>query len=221
MTKRAHVNRLLAFRARLVLACADAPTDTVVARRYRTTNTTVGKWRTPFIERRLEGLLDEPRVGGPRTISDADVEAVVKTLETTPKGETHWSTRTMSHGGLQFLGIATKSVHGFREFTRKHRQVVALFDQDGDVAPKFLARSSHPTTSIRLAKSPMISLFSGRASRAQLPIRWDDAYVVRSAHSAFRAPFDGSHRELPQVFRCEGAILGEPCRSHHASLVPV
>jgi len=97
LTKRAHVNRLLAFRARLVLACADAPTDTVVARRYRTTNTTVGKWRKRFIERRLEGLLDEPRVGGPRTISDADVEAVVvKTLETTPKGETHWSTRTMA-----------------------------------------------------------------------------------------------------------------------------
>ncbi len=51
LTKRAHVNRLLAFRARLVLACADAPTDTVVARRCRTTNTTVGKWRKRFIER--------------------------------------------------------------------------------------------------------------------------------------------------------------------------
>ena len=97
LTKRAHVNRLLAFRARLVLACADAPTDTVVARRCRTTNTTVGKWRKRFIERRLEGLLDEPRVGGPRTISDADVEAVVvQTLEATPTGETHWSTRTMA-----------------------------------------------------------------------------------------------------------------------------
>src|SRR6266851_4011519 len=53
LTKRAHVNRLLAFRARLVLACADAPTDTVVARRNRTTNTTVGKWRKRFIDRRL------------------------------------------------------------------------------------------------------------------------------------------------------------------------
>jgi transposase len=97
LTKRAHVNRLLAFRARLVLACADAATDTAVARRHRTTNATVGKWRKRFIERRLEGLLDEPRVGGPRTVSDEAVEAViVKTLETTPKGETHWSTRTMA-----------------------------------------------------------------------------------------------------------------------------
>jgi transposase len=97
LTKRAHVNRALAFRARLVLACADQVPNTAVARRYRTTNATVGKWRTRFLTRRLEGLYDEPRVGAPRTISDEAVEAViVKTLETTPRGETHWSTRTMA-----------------------------------------------------------------------------------------------------------------------------
>jgi transposase len=57
----------------------------------------VGKWRTRFIATRLDGLYDEPRVGGPRTISDAQVEAViVTTLETTPKGATHWSTRGMA-----------------------------------------------------------------------------------------------------------------------------
>ena len=97
LTKRAHVNRALAFRARLVLACTDAVPNTAVARRRRTSNATVGKWRTRFIERRLDGLYDEPRIGAPRTISDEAVEAViVKTLETTPKGETHWSTRTMA-----------------------------------------------------------------------------------------------------------------------------
>jgi transposase len=97
LTKRAHVNRALAFRARLVLACTDAVPNTTVARRHRTSNATVGKWRTRFIERRLDGLYDEPRVGAPRTITDEAVEAViVKTLETTPKGETHWSTRTMA-----------------------------------------------------------------------------------------------------------------------------
>jgi transposase len=96
LTKRARVNRSLAFRARLVLACADGTTNSAVARQYRTTNATVGKWRQRFIARRLDGIYDEPRVGAPRTISDADVEAViVKTLETTPPGETHWSTRTM------------------------------------------------------------------------------------------------------------------------------
>jgi hypothetical protein len=96
LTKRARVNRAVAFRARVVLACADAP-DSAVARRLRTTKTTVAKWRLRFIAGRLEGLYDEPRVGAPRIVSDEAVEAVIiKTLETTPKGETHWSTRTMA-----------------------------------------------------------------------------------------------------------------------------
>src|SRR5580658_175559 len=97
LTKRAHVNRAVAFRARVVLAVADDTTDKAVARRLRTTKTTVAKWRVRFNARRLDGLYDEPRVGAPRTITDEAVEAViVKTLETTPKGETHWSTRTMA-----------------------------------------------------------------------------------------------------------------------------
>ena len=96
LTKRARVNRAGAFRARIVLACIDS-SDTAVARRLWTTKTTVAKWRGQFVERRLEGLYDEPRVGAPRTISDEQVEAIiVKTLETTPPGETHWSTRSMA-----------------------------------------------------------------------------------------------------------------------------
>jgi transposase len=96
LTKRSRVNRVVAFRARIVLACVDA-TDRAVAQRLRTTKTTVGKWRRQFVERRLDGLYDEPRVGAPRTISDEVVEAIiVKTLETTPPGATHWSTRSMA-----------------------------------------------------------------------------------------------------------------------------
>ena len=96
LTKRSRVNRALAFRSRIVLACADA-SDTLVARRLRTTKTTVAQWRSQFVARRLAGLYDEPRVGVPRTITDEAVEAlIVKTLETTPPGETHWSTRSMA-----------------------------------------------------------------------------------------------------------------------------
>ena len=90
LTKRVRVNRALAFRARIVVACAEV-SDTVVARRLRTTKTTVAKWRSQSVLRRLAGLYDEPRVGAPRTITDEAVEAIiVKTLETTPAGETHW-----------------------------------------------------------------------------------------------------------------------------------
>jgi transposase len=45
----------------------------------------------------VDGLLDESRPGRPRTITDEQVEAVVvKTLESTPKNATHWSTRSMA-----------------------------------------------------------------------------------------------------------------------------
>jgi transposase len=88
----------LALRSRIVLACAGGQTNRGVAERERVTEQTVGKWRRRFIERRLDGLVDEPRPGQPRKISDEQVEAViVKTLETRPPdGGTHWSTRQMA-----------------------------------------------------------------------------------------------------------------------------
>lgn len=58
---------------------------------------TVGKWRRRFVTSGLQGLLDEPRSGAPRKVSDQQVEEiVVKTLETLPKNATHWSTRSMA-----------------------------------------------------------------------------------------------------------------------------
>ena len=97
LTNRARVSRGLAFRAKLVLACADGDNNSTVARVHRTSNQTVCKWRRRFVDHRLEGLYDEPRVGAPRKYSDEDVEKVlVETLETTPKGRTHWSTRKMA-----------------------------------------------------------------------------------------------------------------------------
>jgi transposase len=87
----------LAQRASIILRCADGEPSSQVARDLRVTNTTVWKWRKRFIERGLAGLLDEPRVGAPRRISDAQVEKVViATLETMPRDATHWSTRSMA-----------------------------------------------------------------------------------------------------------------------------
>lgn len=108
LAKRLRTNRDLAFRARLVLACADEPSNLAVARRLRCTPHTIGKWRSRFVRERLEGLYDEPRVGGPRTISDEAVEAVVvKTLETKPDGHTHWSTRKMAEkAGMSHTMVA-------------------------------------------------------------------------------------------------------------------
>jgi transposase len=87
----------LAQRARVILECAANHTNTQVARRLRLTKQTVGKWRTRFLAKRLDGLLDEPRPGTPRTVSDTQVEQVVTlTLESKPRDATHWSTRAMA-----------------------------------------------------------------------------------------------------------------------------
>ncbi|MFE5392967.1 helix-turn-helix domain-containing protein [Streptomyces sp. NPDC056568] len=56
-----------------------------------------GAGRKRFLEHRIAGLGDIPRSGGPRTVTDEQVTAVVKrTLETAPKNATHWSTRAMA-----------------------------------------------------------------------------------------------------------------------------
>ena len=92
----------LAMRSRIVLRCADGIANKAVAEELGISRPMVGKWRSRFVAHRLDGLLDEPRPGAPRTVSDEEVERVVTlTLESTPRGATHWSTRGMAgHVGL-------------------------------------------------------------------------------------------------------------------------
>ena len=87
----------LATRSRIVLACAEGGSNGGIAERLGLTRGTVARWRTRFAADRLDGLLDEPRPGRPRTITDEQVEEVItKTLESTPRNATHWSTRSMA-----------------------------------------------------------------------------------------------------------------------------
>ncbi len=87
----------LADRSRIVLAAADGLRNTEIAERLGVHRSMVTRWRNRFAEHRLDGLVDEPRPGRPRTITDEQVEEVIiKTLESTPKNATHWSTRSMA-----------------------------------------------------------------------------------------------------------------------------
>ena len=84
-TQRRKTAQALASRARIVFGCAAGLSNQAVAARERVTPQTVGKWRRRFVERGLEGLLDEPRPGGPRKIDDVKVESViVQALEGQP-----------------------------------------------------------------------------------------------------------------------------------------
>jgi transposase len=87
----------LAQRSRIVLAAAEGLKNTEIAQRFALDHATVRKWRNRFAADRLDGLLDEPRPGRPRTVTDAQVERVIiKTLESAPRDATHWSTRSMA-----------------------------------------------------------------------------------------------------------------------------
>ena len=104
---------------------------------------TVSKWRARFVEQRLDGLLDAPRPGAPRSIDDARVDAVIaKTLESVPQGATHLSTRTMARGmdlsqtavsriwrafGLQPHRQETFKLSSDPLFVEKVRDIVGLY----------------------------------------------------------------------------------------------
>src|SRR5215470_6033533 len=97
----------LALRARIVLGCADGLENRQVARQLHVADQTICKWRERFRTARWEGLVDEPRPGTPRKITDAQVEALItRTLETAPEQNTHWSTRTMA----QATGMSQSAV---------------------------------------------------------------------------------------------------------------
>jgi transposase len=98
----------VARRARIILACADGRATTAIARRLHQSPTTVCKWRARFLEERVDGLFDEPRPGAPRSLTDEQIEQVViRTLESTPRGATHWSVRSMAKAS----GISRSSVN--------------------------------------------------------------------------------------------------------------
>ena len=108
LAHRARSQPLPARRARVVLACAEGLDNKSVAKKLRCSLGMVGKWRARFLQARLEGLYDEPRPGAPRKVSDAEVEKVViRTLESTPRGQTHWSTRGLAKAtGLSRMTIS-------------------------------------------------------------------------------------------------------------------
>jgi transposase len=98
-TRRPTTAQALTQRARIVLACVSGRDrdNSAVAVEARVTRQTVGRWRHRFVAKRVAGLLDEPRPGAPRKITDEHVEQVVRlTLENTPRDATHWSTRAMA-----------------------------------------------------------------------------------------------------------------------------
>ncbi len=125
----------LAQRSRVVLLAAEGLNNSEIAGRLGVHRPMVRKWRSRFAEYRLDGLIDEPRPGKPRRITDEQVEEViVKTLESTPKDATHWSTRSMARE----VGLTQSAVlRIWRAFgLQPHRQETWKLSKD----PQFVAK---------------------------------------------------------------------------------
>lgn len=125
----------VAERSRIVLLAAEGLHNTAIAERLGITRGTAAKWRSRFAADRLDGLLDEPRPGRPRTITDAQVEEViVRTLETTPRDATHWSTRSLAGE----LGLSQSAVSRiWRAFgLQPHRQQTWKLSRDPQFVDK-------------------------------------------------------------------------------------
>ena len=179
-TRRPKTAQRLALRARIVLAAADGHTNTAIAADLRVTLPTVGKWRQRFLDRRLDGLTDEPRPGPPRTISDARVEEVVtRTLETKPTNATHWSTRGMArHTGLsqtaisriwRAFGLKPHRAETFKlsadpYFVEKVRDVVGLYLDPPDRAVVLSVDEKSGTQALDRTQ-PVLPMTPGQAER--------------------------------------------------------
>jgi transposase len=198
----------MAMRARIVLNCNDGFTNGDVAKRLRITAATVCKWRERFRTQRLEGLLDEPRPGAPRTIADAQIEEVItKTLESMPANSTHWSTRLMAKKtGLsqtaivriwRAFGLQPHRVENFKfskdpQFVEKVRDIVGLYLNPPDRAVVLCVDEKSQVQALNRTQ-PILPLAPG------VPARQSHHYERHGVTSLFAALDDGQWRYDQQL----------------------
>jgi putative transposase len=97
LTRSRSMPHVLVSRARIVLLAADRHPNTAIAERLRLSRPTVGLWRRRYRQQRIQGLYDELRPGGPRSIRDEQIATLLRrTLKTKPKDGTHWTCRSLA-----------------------------------------------------------------------------------------------------------------------------
>lgn len=169
-----------ALRARIVLEAASGKSNVEIAKTLGISHLTVGKWRNRFAKDRLEGMVDAPRSGKPRSIADDKVEEVVSlTLEEKPEGKTHWSTRSMakkvglSHDSIKRIwgafGLKPHLVKGFKlstdpMFTEKVRDIIGLYLNPPEKAMVFCIDEKSQTQALERSQ-PILPLRPGIAER--------------------------------------------------------
>ncbi len=213
-TRRPTTAQALALRARMVLGAAEGRSNKDLAAMLRISQPTVGKWRRRFLAQRLDGLLDEPRPGAPRTIGDADVERVIAlTLESTPRDATHWSTRSMAAA----TGYSQSSISRiWRAFAlQPHRSETFKLSTDPlfiekvrDVVGLYLAP---PERALVLSVDEKTQIQALDRTQPMLPLR--PGQVERHTHDYER---HGTTSLFAALDVATGHVIGECHRRHRA-----
>mgnify|MGYP001097230743 FL=1 len=213
--RRRRTAQALALRARIVLGCAQGATNSQVAQRLRVTLQTVGKWRQRFVEQRLDGLVDAPRPGQPRRISDAKVEEVLAmTLERRPKEATHWSTRLMAKAsGLNQTAVLriwrAFGLQPHRTETFKLSTDPLFIDKVRDIVGLYL---SPPTHAVVLCVDEKSQIQALDRTQPLLPLSFGVA--ERRSHDYVRY---GTTTLFAALDLATGKVIGELHRRHRSS----
>jgi transposase len=215
LASRRKTAQALALRARIVLACAEGAQNKQVAADLGLDKATVGRWRRRFVERRIDGLHDEPRSGAPRTVDDARIEAViVRTLESTPPDATHWSSRGMARAS----GLSVSTVQRiWRAFgLQPHRSETFKLSTDPlfvekvrDVVGLYVAPPAHALVLCVDEKSQIQAL---DRSQPLLPMR--PGQVERRTHDYIR---HGTTSLFAALDIATGRVIGKCYPRHRAT----
>jgi transposase len=213
-SRRAKSSQSLALRSRIVLGCAEGKANKQVAAELGVWPQTVGTWRRRFVESRLDGLVDEPRPGAPRTITDEQIEAVVvATLERTPADATHWSRASMAtESGLsrstvgrirKAFGLKPHQVETFKlstdpQFVDKVVDVVGLYHHPPEAAVVLCVDEKSGMQALDRSQ-PVLPMMPG------MPQRQTPDYVRHGTTSLFAA-----------FNIADGSVISELHRQHRA-----
>lgn len=170
----------IAVRSRMILLASEGLSNEAIGERCGVWGVTVATWRRRFQEKGLSGLHDEPRIGRPREISDAQVEAVVvATLESKPDAATHWSTRSMAKKvglsamaisriwrafGLQPHRVETFQLSADPQLIEKVRDIVGLYLSPPENAAVFCVDEKTCVQALERSQ-PLLPLRPGQAER--------------------------------------------------------
>jgi transposase len=214
-SRRRKTAQALAVRARIILHCARGTTNTAVADELNVTLQTVGKWRSRFLAQRLDGLLDEPRPGAPRRITDHDVERVItRTLESKPADATHWSSRSMARAtGMSQSAISriwrAFALQPHRTETFKLSTDPLFVDKVRDIVGLYL---DPPERALVLCVDEKTQIQALDRTQPLLPMR--PGQVERRTHDYKR---HGTTSLFAALDVKSGTVIGECHRRHRSS----